>query len=133
MTFAVSSLLNGMPVLSFARDRWTDIPRCRHHVLSRLAEGTRVLFVSPPATHVRRAVHGLVHGGLAESGLTQVSQGLFTFVPPPWLPYSNRPSLNRLLEGLRASYIRRLLDRLGMVRPILYVWHPAFIDIVERF
>ena len=133
MTFAVSSLLNGMPVLSFARDRWTDIPRCRHHVLSRLAEGTRVLFVSPPATHVRRAVHGLVHGGLAESGLTQVSQGLFTFVPPPWLPYSNRPSLNRLLEGLRASYIRRLLDRLGMARPILYVWHPAFIDIVERF
>lgn len=32
-----------------------------------------------------------------------------------------------------ASYIRHLLDRLEMHRPILYVWHPAFIDIVERF
>ena len=133
MTTAAGSLLNGIPVLSFARDRWTDVPRCRHHVLSRLAAGTRVLLVSPPATHVRRAVHSLLHGGLAESGLTQVNQGLFTFVPPPWLPYSSRPSLNRPLEGLRASYIRRLLDRLGMARPILYVWHPAFIDLVERF
>lgn len=133
MTTAAGSLLNGIPVLSFARDRWTDVPRCRHHVLSRLAAGTRVLLVSPPATHVRRAVHSLLHGGLAQSGLTQVNQGLFTFVPPPWLPYSSRPSLNRPLEGLRASYIRRLLDRLGMARPILYVWHPAFIDIVERF
>lgn len=133
MTTPVGSQLNGIPVLSFARDRWTDVPRCRHHVLSRLAAGRRVLLVSPPATHVRRAVHGLLHGGLAQSGLTQVSHGLFTFEPPPWLPYSSRPALNRPLEGLRASYIRRLLDHLGMARPILYVWHPAFIDIVERF
>ena len=112
MTTAVGSLLNGVPVLSFARDRWTDLPRCRHHVLSRLAAGTRVLFVSPPATHVRRAAGRLLHGGLMQSGLTQVNEGLFTFVPPPWLPYSSRPSLNRILESLRASYIRRLLDRL---------------------
>ncbi len=127
------SLLNGLAILSFARDFWTDVPRCRHHVLSRLAEFSRVLFVSPPTTHLRDAAHKLRHGGLTDRGLTQVSPGLFTFVPPAWLPYSYRPSLNRMLEGLRVSYIRRLLDRLEMHRPILYVWHPAYIDLVERF
>lgn len=132
MTTEVASLLGGVPVLSFARDLWTDVPRCRHHVLSRLATSSRVLFVSPP-THLRATVQKLRNGGLANRGLTQVRPGLFTFVPPPWLPYSDRPTLNKVLEGLRASYIRRLLDRLEMHRPILYVWHPAFIDIVERF
>ena len=127
------SPLNGMPVLSFARDQWTDVPRCRHHVLSRLAPSSRVLFVSPPATHVRAAAGRLRHGGLAESGLTEVNPGLFTFVPPAWLPYSDRPMLNRALEHLRAAYIRRLLDRLGMPHPILYIWHPAFADVVDRF
>jgi len=129
----ISSVLNGLPILSFARDFWTDVPRCRHHVLSRLAEYSRVLFVSPPTTHLRDTAHKLRSGGFTDRGLTQVSPGLFTFVPPAWLPYSYRPTLNRMLEGLRVSYIRHLLDRLEMHRPILYVWHPAFIDLVERF
>ena len=133
MTVHVGSPLDGAPVLSFARDLWTDVPRCRHHVLSRLAPSSRVLFVSPPATSVREVPRQLRHGGLALGGLSEVSDGLFTFVPPPWLPYSNRPALNRSLEALRASYIRYLLARLEMCDPILYVWHPAFIDIVERF
>ena len=133
MQSPIGSPLNGVSILSFARDLWTDVPRCRHHVMSRLAPSSRVLFVSPPATHVRDVAQKLRPGGLSHSGLTQVSPELFTFVPPPWLPYSNRPALNRALEGLRASYIRHLLERLEMHHPILYVWHPAFIDMVERF
>jgi glycosyltransferase involved in cell wall biosynthesis len=134
MVADIPSLLNRVPILSFARDQWTDVPkRCRHHVLSRLAARSRVLFVSPPATHIREAAHKLGNGALAHGGLTQVTPGLFTFVPPPWLPYSHRPTLNRVLDGIRVSYIRHLLDRLEMHRPIVYVWHPAFIDIVERF
>ena len=133
MQSLIGAPLNGVPILSFARDLWTDVPRCRHHVMSRLAPSSRVLFVSPPATQIRDVARKLRQGGLSQSGLTQVSPELFTFVPPPWLPYSNRPALNRALEGLRASYIRHLLDRLEMHQPILYVWHPAFIDMVERF
>lgn len=133
MNSRVGSPLNGLSVLSFARDLWTDVPRCRHHVLSRLAPSSRVLFVSPPATHIRDVVRKVPKGSFAQSGLTQVSPELFTFEPPPWLPYSDRPFLNRALEVVRAGYIRHLLDRLGMQHPILYVWHPAFIDMVERF
>ena len=133
MQSRIGAPLNGLSILSFARDLWTDVPRCRHHVLSRLAPSSRVLFVSPPPTQIRDVARKLRQEGSAASGLTQVSPELFTFVPPPWLPYSNRPALNRGLERLRALYLRRLLSRLGMHQPILYVWHPAFIDIVERF
>ena len=133
MQSRIEAPLNGLSILSFARDLWTDVPRCRHHVLSRLAPSSRVLFVSPPPTHIRDVARKLRQGGLAQPGLTQVSPEIFSFVPPAWLPYSNRPTLNRALEGLRALYIRHLLDRLGMHQPILYVWHPAFIDMVERF
>jgi glycosyltransferase involved in cell wall biosynthesis len=133
MQSRIGGPLNGLPILSFARDLWTDVPRCRHHVLSRLAPSSRVLFVSPPPTQIRDVARKLRQDGLAQNGLTQVSPEIFSFVPPPWLPYSNRPTLNRGLERLRAVYIRHLLDRLGMHQPILYVWHPAFIDMVERF
>ena len=133
MQSRIGAPLKGLSILSFARDLWTDLPRCRHHVLSRLAPSNRVLFVSPPATHIRDVGRNLHQGGFAQPGLTQVSQEVFGFVPPPWLPYSNRPALDRALEGLRARYIRHLLNRLGMHQPILYVWHPAFIDMVERF
>jgi len=133
MQSRVGAPLNGLSILSFARDLWTDVPRCRHHVLSRLAPSSRVLFVSPPPTQIRDTPRKLQQDGFSESGLTEVSPELFTFVPPPWLPYSSRPALNRALEGLRALYLRHLLKRLGMHQPILYVWHPAFIDMVERF
>jgi glycosyltransferase involved in cell wall biosynthesis len=133
MPSRIGAPLNGLSILSFARDLWTDVPRCRHHVLSRLAPSSRVLFVSPPPTQIRDVARTLQQGGFAQPGLTEVSPEIFSFVPPPWLPYSNRPALNRALEGLRALYIRHLLDRLEMHQPILYVWHPAFIDIVERF
>jgi hypothetical protein len=33
--------LEGASIISFAVDRWTDVPRCRHHVMSRLARRIR--------------------------------------------------------------------------------------------
>jgi hypothetical protein len=47
--------LEGASIISFAVDRWTDVPRCRHHVMSRLARRNRVLFTSSP-WHVRETL-----------------------------------------------------------------------------
>ena len=60
---------------------WTDVPRCRHHVLSRLAPSSRVLFVSPPPTQIRDVAGKLRQDGLKQDGLTQVSPGNFQFCP----------------------------------------------------
>jgi glycosyltransferase involved in cell wall biosynthesis len=120
----------GASILSFAVDRWDDVPRCRHHVLSRLAASNRVLFVSPP-NHIREVFR---HPPSDAGRLKQVSTNLFTYVPPRWLPYTyGYPLLNRLFAWLRNLDVRRRMRQLGMRRPILYIWHPFFADVVGRF
>lgn len=123
-------MLEGLSIVSFARDRWNDVPRCRHHVMSRLAERNRVLFVSR-STYIGKALEAIVRPEI-EYGLSQVTPNLFSFVPPPWLPFSYRPWLDAALSTLMVARLGWLFRQLRMTRPIAYVWHPAAVDLVER-
>jgi len=75
-------MLEGASIVSFAVDRWTDVPRCRHHVMSRLARRNRVLFTSSP-WYVRDALR---RGPAGAPTLTRISDNLHTYTPPRWLP-----------------------------------------------
>jgi len=121
--------LEDASILSFAVDRWTDVPRCRHHVMSRLAERNRVVFATAP-WYIREAFRDSGE----EVGLTRVSRNLYTYCPPRWLPYSYRFALlNRCSLSLRCRLLARTARTLGMGRPILYIWHPWFADVIGHF
>jgi glycosyltransferase involved in cell wall biosynthesis len=123
-------VLRGESILAFALDRWDDVPRSRHHVMSRLARTNRVLFVSPP-TGIRRVLR---HAPADAGRLRRVGETLHTYVPSRWLPYTDRsPRLDAALAGLRHLRIRHLMRRLGMSRPILYLWHPFFAGTIGAF
>ena len=94
--------------------------------MSRLARSNRVLFVSPQM-HVREVLRKPVRD---VRSLRRVHENLFTYVPPRWLPYSDRPSLNRVFARLHIRAVRRIMRQLGMHRPILYIWHPFFADVI---
>jgi len=127
MTFA------GHSILSFSLDDWTAVWRSRHHVMSQLAKHNRVLYVSPPF-YVRDVLRDLGSATGRPSGIVKVGDNLHSYVPPRWLPDSYRyPALDRLIKNWRYRHIRRAMTRLGMSRPILYVWHPAFVDVVGKF
>ena len=119
--------LEGASIVSFATDRWRDVPRCRHHVMSRLARRNRVLFTSSP-WYLRDVLR---RDGTGDAALTRITPNLHTYTPPRWLPYTYRfPRADRLSRRLRALAMERILDRLAMDRPILYIWHPSFVDAV---
>ncbi|HEV8346071.1 MAG TPA: glycosyltransferase [Vicinamibacterales bacterium] len=123
-------MLEGASIVSFAVDQWTDVPRCRHHVMSRLAERNRVLFTSSP-WYVRDALR---RGRAGRPALTRISDNLHTYTPPRWLPYTYRfPRVDGVMRKLRALAIEHVLDRLAMARPILYIWHPSFADVIGQF
>lgn len=120
--------LEGASIVSFAVDQWADVPRCRHHVMSRLARRNRVLFTSSPWY-----LRDVLRGGDTDGPLTRVSDTLHTYRPPRWLPYSYRfPRADRLSRYMRTRAIARILNRLGMERPILYIWHPSFADAIRQ-
>ena len=123
-------MLEGASILSFAVDQWTDVPRCRHHVLSRLAVRNRVLFTSSP-WYVRDVLR---RGRARAPALMRISDNLHTYTPPRWLPYTYRfPRVDGVMRKLRAVAIEHVLDRLAMARPILYIWHPSFADVIGQF
>jgi len=122
--------LAGASIVSFAVDRWTDVPRCRHHVMSRLARANQVLFTTSPCY-----VRDVLGPGADDAGqVARVHDTLHTYAPPRWLPYTYRfPHLDQISLNARALMLRRVMDRLSMQQPILYIWHPSFADVIGRF
>ena len=121
--------LEGASIVSFALDSWTDVPRCRHHVMSRLADANRVLFTTAPS-YVRDVFR---RGSPSSSRLVRYSDTLHTYAQPRWLPYTYRfPRINQLSRQARSAMLRRVMRSLAMPRPILYIWHPAFADVIGQ-
>ena len=112
----VTPPLAGASIVSFAVDRWTDVPRCRHHVMSRLARANQVLFTTSPCY-----VRDVLGPGAADAGqVARVHDTLHTYAPPRWLPYTYRfGPLDRLSLNARALMLRRVMDRLSMQPPVL--------------
>src|SRR5262249_37301022 len=121
--------LEGASIVSFAVDRWTDVPRCRHHVMSRFARHNRVLFTTPPWY-----VRDVLSRRAPDAGrVTRCHDTLHPYAPPRWLPYTYRVgAVDRLAQRARSLLLRRVMDGLAMTRPVLYIWHPSFADVIGQ-
>jgi glycosyltransferase involved in cell wall biosynthesis len=125
--------LKGQPILSLASERWDGIWFSRQHLLSRIAQQNQVLYVTSPF-HIRDVLKSLGRKEQARTGLTKITHTLYTYVPPRWLPYNYRlPWLNRTTSKFRIKQIRRALRKLGMKRPVMYIWDPSFVDMLGQF
>ena len=120
-------------ILSFSLERWSGVWRSRHHIMSRLALENRVLFATSPF-YVRKVFKGLGNDAYEKAGVLKVSDNLYSYIPPRWLPATyGYPAIERAIKEQRCRHIRRMMNRLGMDRPILYIWHPSFADMVGCF
>ena len=125
---------HGLSFVSFSLDPWSSVWRSRHHVMRLLARSHRVLYLSPPHYVGDVLRDPLGRNGSEPWGLRTVESDLHVWTPPRWLPDSYRfRSLDRLVKGARTALIKRAMRGLGMRQPILYIWHPAFVDAIAQF
>ena len=119
-------------VLAFVPDRW-EIPwQPRHQVLARLARYFHVVWVTPPVwwrNQLRNSPRQL------EVFATSVSAGecgLDIFRPPQWLPEVGRPAaLAGWTTRERLRRARRMLERRGCRKTIVYIWRPSFAHLLN--
>jgi len=125
--------VTGEAILSFSLERWNNVWRNRHHIMSRLAHDNKVLFASTPF-NIRDAIRTSWNADKEISGVSRITDKLHTYIPPRWLPTNDRyPRLDRIIKDWRCWHIRNRMRRLGMKQPILYIWHPDFLDMVGHF
>jgi len=124
--------LVGESILCFAPDRWTDIWRNRHQIMSRLAMENRVLYVEP-RPYLRDVLGHLGQGCDPRPRCYQTVSGVHVYRSPRYAPLSGREPLASLAARLRSRLLEANMRRLGMGSPIVWLFRPEHADIPGRY
>ena len=130
-------MLKGESILCFAPDPWDDIWRNRHQIMSLLCKENQVIYVEPRPylRDVAREVFD-VRAFLADlrtPRLRMERPGLHVYHPPPYAPLSGRAPVNTLTDALRAASLKRVMRRLSMRQPMLWLFRPGMADVPGRY
>ncbi|HHB91260.1 MAG TPA: glycosyltransferase family 1 protein, partial [Anaerolineae bacterium] len=95
-----------------------------HQIMTRLARRNRVLFVEP-TPYLRPVMAEVRKRGLRALGervFFAPQENLWVYRTPNRYPISGKPLLQQLTFALRKRHLRAILARLGMKRPILWIF-----------
>lgn len=126
-------VLRGENILCFAPDPWSNIWRNRHQIMSLLAESNQVLYIEP-RPYLRDLAQRLRRGEVTRAEwraprLGRVKAGLHTYRPPLYAPRSAREPWRSLTQALRQADLGRVMRKLGMARPLLWLYRPDMDDL----
>ena len=129
-------VITGHNIVYFG-DEWGGLMRNRQQLMSIFARQNKVLFVEkrPPSfgTMLDQAGRGeLALSGLRRASVRKISDNLFVFHYPDWAPVSERPILKSLTSTIRRLYFRDALRKLRMSQPIVWFYHPEWVDLVDE-
>ncbi len=114
-------MLSGQNIVCFSPDpSWNHLWRNRHQMMTRLARRNKVLFVEP--TPYLRPVVAQGPRAWLRSTFYSPTPNLWVYRSPNRYPISGKPPLRDLTFALRKRHLRRVLARLGMENPILWVF-----------
>ncbi len=117
-------MLSGQNIVCFAPNRWDDIWRNRHQIMSRLARQNRILFVEP-GRHLRQITPDVRRNGpgaLSRANVFSPMENLWVYQWPTYAPKSGRSPLDEITFTLRKRSLRKTLQQLDMANPILWVF-----------
>ncbi|RJR20791.1 MAG: glycosyltransferase family 1 protein [Nitrospiraceae bacterium] len=121
--------LEDQSVICFAPDPWDSMWRNRHQIMSRLSRKNKVLYVEPETYCIRDGIRQAVksvRGGTRDERLISVNDRLWIYKHPWWGVNSHWPVLKQVGFRLRIWAIQRVIKRLDIKSPILWVVDPRF-------
>lgn len=128
-------MLTGHNIIYFG-DRWDGLLRNRHQLMSIFARQNQVLFVERRSSfqqtlnHFRRGDLGL--SDLWRPSVRTISENLFVFRYPAWAPASERFLLKQLTRTVMRYSLKNSLRKLGMSQPIVWFYHPGWVDLINE-
>jgi glycosyltransferase involved in cell wall biosynthesis len=117
-------------------NRWDTIWQRSHHLAHHLSRFFYVLYVDPVAYSLPGYLRSRLKGDQSRNlwpKLRSINPNLVVFTPPPLLPFSleNR-FINDLDHALLAKMVTRVMRKLAMARPILWLTYPLQLPLVGK-
>ncbi|MEA3337258.1 MAG: glycosyltransferase [Chloroflexota bacterium] len=128
---------NTPPILFFTPDPpgaiWQDKPQ----IARRLARHQPVVFIGPEL-HLRALGRQRQEGhwqtaDLWQPALTPIEDNLYQFHWSPWAAHTGAPGLGNLTESLRRRRWQSTLQQLKTKRPILWLFRPGMLSLIDQF
>ena len=107
--------------------------RSRHQIMSRLARTNKVLWVEPRLT-LRQTQRAMGQPGVHWlPAVEHAGAGLYVLHNPGLLPSTGPAGLGAVAGSLYRSLVRRTMRRLGMSRPILWLYLPEMVATIGQY
>jgi glycosyltransferase involved in cell wall biosynthesis len=126
----------GRSIVCFSSNDWSDIPSSKFHIMRHLGRRNTVLFVDTIGIrHPQLSSRDLgrarerLRKGLA--GVRRVETNVFVWSPIA-IPYHGVPGVPWVNSVYLARQVRRLANRLGMARPIVWSYLPHAVAAAVR-
>ena len=129
--------MHGHDIVLFAPEPWQAIWRNRHQIFTRLARHNRVIWVEPreaawPDLLRRWRAGEWRQPTFWKFGVSHPLENLWVVHTPQFAPRM-RGGVGKVTRAIREAPIRRLIRRLGIRRPLLWLFSPSRWDEVGRW
>jgi len=129
--------MQGHDIVLFAPEPWQAIWRNRHQIFTRLARHNRVIWVEPreaawPHLWRRWRAGEWRQPTFWKFGVSHPMDNVWVVHTPQFAPRT-RGGVGKVTRAIREAPIRRLIRRLGIRRPLLWLFNPALWDEVGRW
>lgn len=128
-------MLKGYDILCLASADWYAINRVNcHHVMARLSDGNKVLYIdsikarTPALSETLKVLKRLK---AFARGVQQVKERLYV-LSPLVIPRYHRPFSRKINEWLLWLQINWAMSRVGLQRPLVWVFHPYTVDVLRH-
>ena len=131
--------IEGRNIICFApTDWWSMNPSCTTHIMKRLAEKNKVLYINPfssdflGATKTRITKRFVRKLKSVAKFLGRIQKNLYVF-SPVFLPFQGKRMIDALNNLLLRLQIKAVCSILGMSEPLLWVENLRAADLLELF
>ncbi len=120
-------------IVCLSTSNWHPLPTSKQQVMGRLTDHN-VLYFDPPVSRAAPLKDPKAGERLRawRSEPEQISNRLSVYAAPPvWPAFNKYRAINRTNQRAQARHIRKVLQKRGIVDPVLWCYSPTAVDLVS--
>ncbi len=127
--------LENQHIICISSIDWDPIWTRKQQVMSRLPKSDTILYVEPPITLLSPFKDPKMWDKwrMWFKGIRRLNENIFLYSPPVTLPFGNKYRfINRLNQLWISFFLKRVMARLNLVRPVVWTYLPNSADLVDK-